>query len=385
MYKKICVYAISHNEMGHIDQFIESIIDETDYIAILDTGSTDGTWKVLQEFAKEYPDKIIVQQYDYLNKFRFDKARNDSMKLIPIDTDICVTFNLDYVPEAGWSELLRQKFDDGYNEVYGWVVDNSDPNLGTWPIRVAHTNDPYWVWDKMIHEDLIYTKAHHDQILKTATVDDLIIDCYPEPNKDKSIYLDILNYARSIDPGNSFYGYYYCHELYANDKLEEAIQAGEAALNECNFDDNKELAIQINISLGKWYMEKDPEAFHLAAIGHLEEAISMGAYSRRVFNRFADIYEYLEDTDMQLDMLFKALSVESNSKDWTEDDILFKGIIEDKIALIYYYKKNNVLAALEYGAKALQANPDDMRLKENMGYYFSKFLMDNGGEVKYGE
>lgn len=44
--KKICVYAIAKNEMKFIDLWLDSM-KEADYIVVLDTGSTDGTYEFL--------------------------------------------------------------------------------------------------------------------------------------------------------------------------------------------------------------------------------------------------------------------------------------------------------------------------------------------------
>ena len=44
MKNKICVYAICKDEMKFIDKWIESM-SEADYIVVLDTGSTDGTFE----------------------------------------------------------------------------------------------------------------------------------------------------------------------------------------------------------------------------------------------------------------------------------------------------------------------------------------------------
>ena len=40
---KLCVYAICKNEIKFLDRWMDSILNEADYIAVLDTGSTDGT------------------------------------------------------------------------------------------------------------------------------------------------------------------------------------------------------------------------------------------------------------------------------------------------------------------------------------------------------
>ena len=79
--KKICVYAICKNESKFISQWLDNM-SEADYIVVLDTGSTDGTFELL----KEDPRVTRVEQ-KIINPWRFDVARNESMKLIPKDAE----------------------------------------------------------------------------------------------------------------------------------------------------------------------------------------------------------------------------------------------------------------------------------------------------------
>ena len=86
--EKICVYAICKNESKFIDRWVKSLQNEADYVVVLDTGSDDDSVEKL----KKYEPFVKVEQFDYFSKlgyFRFDKARNDSLKLVPLDTDIC--------------------------------------------------------------------------------------------------------------------------------------------------------------------------------------------------------------------------------------------------------------------------------------------------------
>ena len=45
---KICVYAIAKNEIKFVDRFFNSV-KEADYVCVLDTGSTDGTFERFKE------------------------------------------------------------------------------------------------------------------------------------------------------------------------------------------------------------------------------------------------------------------------------------------------------------------------------------------------
>ena len=84
---KIAVYAICKNEESFARRWMESM-SEADEVFVLDTGSTDRTADLLQELgAKVTKDSIIP--------WRFDTARNRSLDLVPMDTDICVCTDLD--------------------------------------------------------------------------------------------------------------------------------------------------------------------------------------------------------------------------------------------------------------------------------------------------
>ena len=100
---KICVYTIAKNEEKNVDKWVDSM-SEADYICVLDTGSTDSTVEKLRARG------VIVEQ-KIINPWRFDVARNESMKLIPEDTDICVSTDLDEVFNPGWRKALEQDWE----------------------------------------------------------------------------------------------------------------------------------------------------------------------------------------------------------------------------------------------------------------------------------
>ena len=53
---KICTYAICKNEIVHVHPWLDSIWADgkgSDYIVVLDTGSTDGTYEELIKYGEE--------------------------------------------------------------------------------------------------------------------------------------------------------------------------------------------------------------------------------------------------------------------------------------------------------------------------------------------
>ena len=117
---KIAVYAICKNEESFARRWMESM-SEADEVFVLDTGSTDRTADLLQELgAKVTKDSIIP--------WRFDTARNRSLDLVPMDTDICVCTDLDEVFHPGWRKLLESAWQPGTGQAsyrYTWSF-NSD-------------------------------------------------------------------------------------------------------------------------------------------------------------------------------------------------------------------------------------------------------------------
>ncbi|MBQ8234263.1 MAG: glycosyltransferase family 2 protein, partial [Bacilli bacterium] len=112
---KICVYAICKNESKFINRWLESV-KEADYICVLDTGSTDNSVDLLKENGVIVESKII-------SPWRFDEARNESIKLIPTDTDICVCVDIDEVLKKGWRLELEKIWDNTITRVryiYNW-------------------------------------------------------------------------------------------------------------------------------------------------------------------------------------------------------------------------------------------------------------------------
>lgn len=67
---------------------------EADEIVVLDTGSTDDTVEKLRA-------KGVKVEIKEIKPWRFDVARNESLKLVPEDCNILVCTDLDEIFESG--------------------------------------------------------------------------------------------------------------------------------------------------------------------------------------------------------------------------------------------------------------------------------------------
>ena len=140
---KIAIYAICKNEKQYVNKWFQSML-EADYICVLDTGSTDGTYEKLLEWQEKFPEKIIISQKTY-EKWRFDTPRNDSLKLVPEDVDIYWCTDLDELLEPGWSIDLKNNWQENQTRgvyLYAWSHTDTGENLfhrSLWFFR-------RWIW-----------------------------------------------------------------------------------------------------------------------------------------------------------------------------------------------------------------------------------------------
>ena len=97
---RIAVYTIAKNEAKHVERWHEAT-KEADVRIVLDTGSEDNTYDLLLQYG-------IEAHRATLSDFRFDVARNMALDLIPADVDICVSLDMDEVPDPDFFDKLRQ-------------------------------------------------------------------------------------------------------------------------------------------------------------------------------------------------------------------------------------------------------------------------------------
>ena len=179
--RKVVVYAISKNEEKFVDRWYESM-KEADAIYVLDTGSTDKTVEKL----KKHGVHVVKKKID---PWRFDSARNESLKIIPNKYDIYVCTDLDEVFLTGWRDSLLKNWQDDttrarYN--YNWQLDENGHPLVNFYLDKIHIREGY-KWIHPVHEVLTTTKKEN-----FVTIDDITLNHYPDTNKSRKSYLKLL-------------------------------------------------------------------------------------------------------------------------------------------------------------------------------------------------
>lgn len=186
----LTVYAICKDEKNNVDKWLKSF-GKADHVCILDTGSTDGTWELLQEKINEYPNLIISQKV--IKPWRYDTARNESMKLIPEDTTIFFMADLDEeIKEEDWVDRVKSTwtplFDRGMYD-YHRDIDENGSIIRTIKEYRIHSND--WDhWENIVHEALVNKGGRKQFYIETSTPIDIAVWHYPDKSKHKN-YVDL--------------------------------------------------------------------------------------------------------------------------------------------------------------------------------------------------
>lgn len=182
---KLCVYAICKNEITNIQRWLDAV-KEADEVVVLDTGSTDGTWEILQKSSVKCYQKII-------NPWRFDVARNYALSLVPKDCEICVPLDIDMFAIKGFSNIIK----DAWEKELGILsYDSLFVNTGKMGNWLAHNRKAAW-WVYPVYEQI---RAIGNKKIITRT---LIHNEWVNKESHRG-YLPLIELALSENPQNGY-------------------------------------------------------------------------------------------------------------------------------------------------------------------------------------
>lgn len=254
---KICVYAVAKNEAQFVERFCESA-KEADLIMIGDTGSTDDTVKKVVEL--KMPNVACFAMH--VSPWRFDMARNAVLSLIPADTDVCVSLDLDEVLQPGWRQEIERVWKPGETTRLGYMFD--------WGIGVQfryekiHQRNGY-TWHHPCHE---YPMPYMIEE-KFAETEMLLVVHKPDSTKSRAQYLPLLKMSIEEDPSCPRNAFYYARELGFYGQWDESIAQAYRylALPRATWPNERCYAYRV---IGRAWMEK-------GELGKAEQALFLGA------------------------------------------------------------------------------------------------------------
>jgi glycosyltransferase involved in cell wall biosynthesis len=344
---KIAVYAISKNEEQFVKRFCESAKD-ADLILIADTGSTDNT--------ADLASKCGATVYDIaISPWRFDKARDAALALIPKDYDICISLDLDEELQPGWREeiervwkddttRLRYKFDWGVGIVFYY--------------EKIHARHGYH-WHHPCHE---YPVADKRITEVWAQTDMLLVIHKPDPTKSRGQYLDLLLLAVTEDPRCPRNAFYYARELTFYYKWLDAVVALNKYLDmpEATWPNERCYAMRL---LGKSY-----DALGQNGIEWYKKACKEAPNTREPYVELAESYLAKKMWRECYDAALKSLDIKDKALVYTMRPDVWGALPHDLIALSAY-NLGMMCEARHHGEIAVELEPDNERLKTNLEFY----------------
>ena len=349
---KIAVYAISKNEAKFVEQFCESAQD-ADLILIADTGSTDETVELARACGATVPEICITP-------WRFDKARDAALALIPRDIDVCISLDLDERLEPGWREeiervwklgettRLRYKFDWGAGILFFY--------------EKIHARHGYH-WHHPCHE---YPRPDARINEVYAHTDMLLVSHHPDPTKSRGQYIDLLELSVEEDPTCPRNAFYYARELTFHRRWVDAIVALHKYLDNPNADWANERCYAMRV------MAQSYEA--LGDLGQaqvwLEEATKEAPNTREPWVELADLARRTDQWQLSYNCATRALTIEDKALVYTMDPSVWGAKPHDLLALAAHNIGLRGEAA-KHGALAVELAPSDPRLKSNLEFYSS--------------
>lgn len=346
---KIAIYAIAKDEAKHVERFMSAAAD-ADTIIIADTGSTDDTATLARDLgAKVYHISVVP--------WRFDKARDAALALVPADVDVCISVDLDEVMQPGWREAveaawvpgttrLRYKFDFGAGIVY--------------TCEKAHTRDNYF-WKYPIHEYITPAVGFAEQM---AVTDACLTAHHPDNTKSRGQYLPMLEMAVRENPECQRSQFYLAREFYYYSRWQDCITEFEKYLD---------------MSGAVWNVER---TFARRCIGtariamgmvdggiaDLRHAVDEMPQSRDPWVALAQAHHNAGQWEDCRKAAERALSITERTYEFTADQNAW-GWRPYDLAALACWNLGDKAKAVEYGTQACELSPDDARLASNLKFY----------------
>ncbi len=354
MYKyKVYVYAICKNESKFAKRWYDSM-SEADGIYVLDTGSTDNTAELLKSFGATVETRII-------NPWRFDTARNESLKLLPKDADICVCTDLDEVFMTGWRKKLETAWDNGAVRVryrYTWSF-NPDGSEGSvfWISKIHSPNVYKWV--NPVHEVLAWNDSSPEP--NTLTAEGIQLNHYPDQTKSRGQYLPLLELAVKEDSTNDRNMHYLGREYMYYGRWEECIKTLKRHLQliTATWEDERCASMRF-IARAYQMLKQNNEAYRWYL-----RAIAEAPHLREPWLDFAQFAYEIQDWELICWLAESALKITERPRTYITDAASWGSRPYDLAALGYYYT-GRYEKSLYYAEKALEFSPNDSRLKSNL-------------------
>ncbi len=351
---RIYVYAICKNEEAFAARWAESMA-EADGIYVLDTGSTDRTVEILEQNGVHVT-KARVEPW------RFDAARNRSLRLVPEDADLCVCTDLDEVFHPGWRTAMEQALHGGakrlrYRYTWSFLPDGREGCV-FWTEK-AHARFGFR-WVHPVHEVLEYEGG----CCGSAEAVGVQLDHHPDLQKSRGQYLPLLELAVREHPEDDRNMHYLGREYMFCGRWQECEQT---------------LLRHLALPSAVWREER---CASMRFLSRAAEALGKPQEAEQWLLRACGEAPWLREPWLEASMLAAGRGAWSGSLFFAENALRITergqsyinepeswGARPYDLAALAAYRMGLFALAQKYGKLAVEQEPDDARLRENLRFY----------------
>lgn len=349
---KVAVYTIAKNEAAHVERWANSAAD-ADYRIVADTGSTDDTVERLTR-AGVTVHRIAVRPW------RFDVARNAAIALIPDDVDICCTMDMDMFLQPGWRPKLEAAWTSATTALYCQMVIRSsvdDPTpLQTYPSKSFHRRWGYR-FKRPVHEALFFTGEEQKR-----GCDDIVMHHLRTTATNHEQYLHLMELAHKEDPKDHQICFWLGREYMWAKQHQRGIELMQRYLG---------------LPSSTWTEERSEAMRHLARmqVDHrmawLDKARMEALHRREIWLDLAEEFHGKADWLNLFWACTNGIEKTHRTGSYLDDPHCWGFRLFD-LAAIAAWHLNVMDRAVEWGQKALELDPANQRLKNNLDFFIKR-------------
>ncbi len=169
---RISIIIPSYNEedsLPHLIRWIDRVMKEYEMdkieVIVIDDGSSDKSWEVLEALKMQYP---FLKAVRFRKNYGKSSALNMGFKLASGEVVITMDADLQDSPEE-IPELVRMIREEGYDIVSGWKKERHDPLSKTIPTKLYNATTRF-LSGISLHDMNCGLKAYHRDVIKNIHV-----------------------------------------------------------------------------------------------------------------------------------------------------------------------------------------------------------------------
>lgn len=223
---KTAAYTILKNELKYIEKWLYYAKDY-DYRVLLDTGSTDGSWELLEKMAKSDPNLIIEQKT--FTPWRFDVARIYNLGMVPQDVVWALSPDLDEYYSINTLEEM-EKIITAVPDITCIASDRLDiysKTVRVGPPKLLATNKIHrrhdYSWKARVYEHI--TWIHKDRYEKELYSEDIFLihdQDFRKPERNP-LYIKLMEEGWQEDPTDTWNNWFLLYHYYNSKQFDKYL------------------------------------------------------------------------------------------------------------------------------------------------------------------